>query len=154
MIERRTTADRLTLRLTVPLRSLTVWQALTARAHLARWWGEHVRLEPRLGGRFVERHRDLGRDLGRGGTRNAVTTGSIIAWDPPNELALSWSDDNWTAATELRITLEDVDEGCVILLDHGGWERLPEKHRAALIEAHADGWARHLEALARYLSGN
>lgn len=146
MIERRTTADRLTLRLTVPLRSTTVWQALTARAHIARWWGEHVRLEARLGGRFVERWRD--------GARRAVTTGSIIAWDPPNELALSWSDDNWTAATELRITLRDVDEGCAIVLDHGGWERLPEKRRAPLIEAHADGWTRHLEALARYLSGN
>jgi uncharacterized protein YndB with AHSA1/START domain len=150
MIERRTTADRLTLRLTVPLRSLTVWQALTARPHIARWWGEHVRLEPRLGGRFVERQSDLGRD----GVRPTVTTGSIIAWDPPNELAMSWSDDNWTAATELRITLADVDEGCLIVLDHSGWERLPEKRRAALIEAHADGWTHHLEALTRYLSGN
>lgn len=150
MIERRTTAECLTLRLAVPLRSLTVWQALTTRAHIARWWGEHIRLEPRLGGRFVERRSDMGRD----GARKAVTTGSIIAWDPPNELALSWSDDNWTAATEIRISLEDVDEGCVLILDHSGWERLPEKHRAALIESHADGWTRHLEALARYLSGN
>lgn len=146
MIERRTTADRLTLRLTVPLRSLTVWQALTARAHLARWWGENVRLEPRLGGRFVERWRD--------GRRRAVTTGSIIAWDPPNELAMSWSDDTWPAATELRITLEDVDEGCVIVLDHSGWDHLPEQGRAALIEAHVNGWSHHLEALARYLAGN
>jgi uncharacterized protein YndB with AHSA1/START domain len=146
MIERRVTADRLTLRLTLPLRALTVWQALTVRAHTVRWWGEQVRLEPRLGGRFVERWRD--------GARPAVTTGSIIAWDPPNELAMSWSDDRWPAATELRITLRDLDEGCVLILDHGGWERLPERRRAALIETHADGWTRHLEALARYLSGN
>ncbi|MDH3235453.1 MAG: SRPBCC domain-containing protein [Alphaproteobacteria bacterium] len=146
MIERLTTAERLTLRLTVPMRALTVWQALTARAHIARWWGEHVRLEPRLGGRFVERWRNDGRDI--------VTTGAIIAWDPPRELALSWSDDDWTAATELRITLQDVDEGCLITLDHGGWERLAESHRAPLIEAHADGWVRHLDNLGRYLSGN
>jgi len=150
MIERRTTAERLTLRLTVPMRALTVWQALTARAHVARWWGEHVRLEPRLGGRFVERQRDLGRNEGR----DVVTTGAIIAWEPPREIALSWSDDDWSAATELRITLQDVDEGCLITLDHGGWQRLAASRRAALIEAHADGWTRHLDNLARYLSGN
>jgi uncharacterized protein YndB with AHSA1/START domain len=146
MIERRTTAERLTLRLTVPLRALTVWQALTARAHIARWWGEHVHLEPRPGGRFVERWRE--------GEREAVTTGSITVWEPPRELAMSWSNDSWPAATELRIRLEDVDEGCLILLDHSGWQRLPEKCREALIEAHAEAWTRHLEALMRYLSGN
>jgi len=146
MIERRMTAERLTLRLTIPLRSLTVWQALTGRVHIERWWGSRVRLEPRLGGRFVERWRD--------DQRPRLTVGSIIAWEPPHALAMSWSDDDWPAATELRISLEDVDEGCLVTLDHSGWQRLPEKRRAALIEAHANGWARHLENLARYLAGN
>jgi uncharacterized protein YndB with AHSA1/START domain len=146
MIERRTTADHITLRLAVPMRALTVWQALTAREHIARWWGDQVRLQARLGGRFVERWSDGGRD--------AVTTGSIIAWDPPAAFAMSWSDDDWTAATEVRIALEDTEAGCVITLDHLGWQRLDEAHRSELIEAHAEGWTRHLEDLARYLAGN
>jgi len=150
MIERSTTAGRLTLRLAVPMRPLTVWQALTAPEHVARWWGEHVRLEPRLGGRFIERWRDQR----EGGGREVVTTGTVIAWDPPSELALSWSDDDWPAATELRIALRPVDEGCRITLEHRGWRRLPQARRAELIEAHADGWTRRLDDLARYLAGN
>jgi len=146
MIERRITHDRITLRLPMPMGALSVWRALTGPEHIARWWGEQVRLQPRLGGRFSERWYREGRDK--------LTIGSVVAWEPPTEFAMSWSDDDWPAATELRVTLRDAETGSVMTLSHAGWRRLPANDRERLIAEHAEGWSRHLGALARYLSGN
>jgi uncharacterized protein YndB with AHSA1/START domain len=78
-----------------------------------------VRIEPYVGGRFIEIY-DL--DSGEG-----FEVGRVTAWEPSRRLALTWTQVGWPegASTDLEITFEPVADGTRVRLEHTGFERVP-----------------------------
>jgi uncharacterized protein YndB with AHSA1/START domain len=110
--------------------------------------GLSVRIEPGVGGRFVEVY-----DLETG---SGMEVGRVTAWEPGRRLALSWTQVGWPqgASTELEITFEPADEGTSVRLEHRGFERVPGA--IDFIAGYDAGWkevlgwfAEHADAHAR-----
>lgn len=88
-----------------------------------RWWrrGERYggpdveghRLEPQLGGRFVEVLADGENELGR-----------ITVWEPPHRLAFTWRQGNWLPqeVTEVEVRFVSSGAGTQVLLRHHGFD--------------------------------
>jgi uncharacterized protein YndB with AHSA1/START domain len=90
-----------------------------------RYWndaerGLTIRIEPRIGGRFLEVY-----DLESG---TGFEAGRVTAWEPGKRLALSWTQLGWPegVSTEIEVNFEPVDEGTLVRLEHSGFERLPD----------------------------
>ncbi|HEV2769813.1 MAG TPA: SRPBCC domain-containing protein [Solirubrobacteraceae bacterium] len=82
--------------------------------------GVSVRIEPGVGGRFIEVY-DV--DTGFG-----MEVGRVTAWEPGRRLALTWTQLGWPqgASTEVEITFEPaIGGGTVVHLEHSGFERVP-----------------------------
>ena len=82
--------------------------------------GLSVRIEPGIGGRFIEVY-----DLESGG---GLEVGRVTAWEPAQRLALTWTQVGWPtdASTELEITFEKISAGTTrVRLEHTGFERVP-----------------------------
>ena len=82
--------------------------------------GVSVRIEPGVGGRFIEVY-DL--DSGTG-----MEVGRVTAWEPGQRLALTWTQVGWPtgASTELEITFQPATGGeTLVRLEHRGFERVP-----------------------------
>ena len=81
--------------------------------------GLSIRIEPWVGGRFIEVH-----DLESGG---GMEVGRVTAWEPGRRLALSWTQVGWPegACTDLEITFQPVEDGTRVSLEHTGFERVP-----------------------------
>lgn len=87
-----------------------------------RWWrrGERYggadvlghRIDPRVGGRFVEVLADGERALG-----------DVLAWEPPDRLAFSWRQGNWRPheITRVEVTFSPTAEGTRVRLHHSGF---------------------------------
>ena len=60
MIDVRTGADRIVIRVEIGAPRDRVWQALTDEERIVQWWGDHVSLDARPGGRLTERWTDAG----------------------------------------------------------------------------------------------
>ena len=89
-------------------------------------------MDPRLGGRIVERHRD--------GTE--ANWGVITVWEPPPRLTFSW-DPSYEdrPETEVEVTFADgADGGVLVVLEHRGWAGLGPSG-ARLREGYAEGWS-------------
>ena len=141
----QTTDDRLRIVAEIAVPVERVWIALTSPDAISAWWGDHVQLAPRVGGALREAWTDAS-------GRPVATTGVVTRCEPPTLLQLTWSDDDWPAETHVRFALQKLaDDRSSLVLEHWGWEALPAQHRRRLIEEHAAGWARHLQALRSYL---
>jgi uncharacterized protein YndB with AHSA1/START domain len=95
--------------------------------------GLSVRIEPGMGGRFIEVY-----DLESG---TGFEAGRITAWEPGKRLALTWTQVGWPegAATEIEVTFEPSGEVTVVRLEQTGFERLgPEAAR--FLEGYSTGW--------------
>ena len=81
--------------------------------------GLSVRIEPGVGGRFIEVY-ELETGSGKEGER-------VTAWEPGRRLGLTWPQAGWPegASTELEITCEPVADGARVRLEHTGFERVP-----------------------------
>lgn len=125
------------------------WRALTSPAGLARWWGGHVTLDTFAGGHLREQWTE--------GDRTVTTVGRIVVCEPPHVIAFTWADDDWMAVTGVSWQLVSVAEAptpqCELHLEHRGWLALPDDRRDALMQAHIDGWSKHLGRLAVVLNG-
>lgn len=118
-----------------------VWRLLTDMDHIRVWWGDHVKLDARPGGTLREIWSDGGREV--------VTAGIVKQFVPPRLLSMSWADHDWPGDTQVRFSLDPIPAGTQLLLIHSGWSVHPAERISALVEAHAQGWASHLERLAR-----
>jgi uncharacterized protein YndB with AHSA1/START domain len=136
--------QRILLSTTLDASPAAIWAALTEEAQIHRWWGDHVALDPRPGGRFRERWSD-------GGGGVVVTTGEVVRVEPGELLELTWADEGWDVTTRVRFTLEPLDEGTRLVLEHQGWSDFPADEREEVMADHAAGWQRHLTNLARHL---
>ncbi len=82
--------------------------------------GLSIRIEPGVGGRFIEVY-----DLETG---SGMEVGRVTAWEPGRRLALTWTQVGWPdgASTELEITFEPAPGGgTTVRLEHYGFERVP-----------------------------
>ncbi len=118
------------------------WTLLAEKQHRANWWGDHVELEVKPGGKFVETWSDAG--------RQRVTAGEVTRCDPPSRLEMTWADDDWPGATDVAFHLTEHADGTRLVLEHSGWDVHPPEKRQKLIDAHVEGWSRYLERLADY----
>ena len=94
--------------------------------------GRSVRIEPGVGGRFVEIY-DL--ETGAG-----FEVGRVTAWEPGNRLALTWTQAGWPegVATDIEVTFEPVAGGTRVRLEQTGFERVPDAE--AYLGGYAAGW--------------
>ena len=94
--------------------------------------GLSVRIEPYVGGRFMEVY-DL--ETGEG-----FEVGRVTAWEPGRRLALTWTQVGWPddATTDLEISFEPHEGGTRVRLEHSGFERVPDA--AAFAGGYDAGW--------------
>lgn len=108
-----------------------VFEAFTAE--IGQWWRpnplfpfteRHGRLaiEPRLDGRFTETYTD----------GDEFEIGRVTAWEPPTRLVLSWRAATFPPGREtaVHVRFEDVDGGTRVVVEHYGWDGLPQEHAA------------------------
>ena len=104
---------------------------------------EGIVLEGREGGRMYERM--------TGGAEGYW--GTVLVWDPPHRLVISWTvNPEAPAPTELEITFTPDGDGARVELEHRGWERLGERAQEAR-EGYDAGWEKVLGGYARVLGG-
>jgi uncharacterized protein YndB with AHSA1/START domain len=140
-------ADRVVVRAEIRAPRELVWRSLTEEERIVEWWGGHVSLEARPGGRFAERWTDAGQ-------REVVTSGEVVLMDAPRALELTWADEDWDKPTRVLFRLEEAAEDTTRLtLEHSGWETFPLSAREELVRAHALGWSRHVASLRAYSEG-
>jgi uncharacterized protein YndB with AHSA1/START domain len=88
-------------------------------------------MEPRLGGRIVERHRD--------GTE--ANWGVITVWEPPRRLVFSWNPSyEDRPETEVEVTFTVEDGSTRVVLEHRGWEKLGAAG-VEMREGYSKGWS-------------
>lgn len=81
--------------------------------------GLSVRIEPGVGGRFIEVY-----DLETG---SGMEVGRVTGWEPGRRLVLTWTQVGWPdgASTQLEITFESTSGGgTIVRLEHTGFERV------------------------------
>ncbi|BCJ39428.1 ATPase [Actinoplanes ianthinogenes] len=141
-----------------PIRQQTIVRS--DRAHtfevfvrdLGSWWPTRphslgqdrvtaVTFERRLGGRVFETWSD--------GTE--VEWGEVIAWQPPERFAMTWT--ILPAVTEVELSFTELAPSLTrVALEHRGWERLTEEQLAAATSVpggYSAGWKSILEIFAR-----
>jgi uncharacterized protein YndB with AHSA1/START domain len=141
--------DLFRLAVTLNADTADAWNVLTAPSGLARWWGDHVTLDTVVGGQLREQWTE--------GGRTVTTVGRVVVCEPPNVIAFTWADDDWLAVTGVSWQLVNVVDAptprCELQLEHRGWLALPDDRRESLMQAHIDGWSKHLGRLAVVLDG-
>ncbi len=140
-----TTGDSIRIEVDLSVPPVQAWALLTEKQHIANWWGDHVDLQARPGGKLVETWSD--------GGRTVSTSGDVTRCDPPLALEMTWADNDWPGATRVGFHLAEDGDGTRLVLDHSGWSVHPVGERQKLIAAHADGWSRYLARLADYAAG-
>jgi uncharacterized protein YndB with AHSA1/START domain len=111
---------------------------------LSTWWplekhslgagtddpAESAAIEARVGGRVVER---------RSSGAEAIW-GTVLVWEPPHRLVLSWQPNpDSPAATELEVRFTAEGTGTRVELEHRGWESLGAGAEAARAD-YDGGW--------------
>ncbi|MEZ4454601.1 MAG: SRPBCC family protein [Nannocystaceae bacterium] len=143
------------IRVTAPIER--AFQVFTAG--IDRWWPRNhkvsagplaqVRLEPRVGGRWIE--------VDEGGAETVVAT--VTAWDPPRHLALRWQiNARWqadpTMASEVDVTFTVDDEGGTrVDVVHAKFETMGPVDGASMRRDVDGGWVGLLGLYAALLQG-
>jgi uncharacterized protein YndB with AHSA1/START domain len=107
--------------------------------------GLSLRIEPWVGGRFIEVY-DL--DTGSG-----LEVGRVTMWEPGRRLAMTWAQVSWPegVATDLQVTFQPIDEGTLVRVMHGGFERVPEAERCR--HGYSTGWQEVVGWFAEHAQG-
>jgi len=121
--------DKVTVSVTVEADPATAFPIFTEEADL--WWrrgpqyriaGRNpgiIKFEPCVGGSLTESFDD-----------NVVTTGTIIAWNPPKFLKFEWRGVNFVPgeAAQVEVLFEPVPAGTRVTIHHTGWASLRLDH--------------------------
>ena len=115
---------------------------------MTRWWPlaqfhtgpdpVDCAIEPQVGGRVFERAAD-GRE---------TVWGTVLAYDPPQRLAFSWTIGGLSAeqAQLIELSFAPEGQGTRVVLTHSGWEKLGDAAKAAALRERYDrGWATLIE---------
>ena len=94
--------------------------------------GLTIRIEPRVGGRFLEVY-----DLESGA---GFEVGRVTAWEPGEHLAFTWTQVGWPegASTDIEVTFAGVDGGTLVRVEQTGFERVPDAER--FLAGYDVGW--------------
>ncbi|MGN6696070.1 MAG: SRPBCC domain-containing protein [Aquihabitans sp.] len=78
--------------------------------------------DPGPDGRLVEHYDD--------GT--SFTVGEVLTWEPPTRLVLTWRQASFgpDQATELHVTFQEAGPETRVVVEHYGWDRIPQAHAA------------------------
>jgi uncharacterized protein YndB with AHSA1/START domain len=109
-----------------------VFTAFTAE--IDQWWHPNglfqlngrsdgrLAIEAGPGGRIVEAYPDGGR----------FEVGHVRVWDPPDRLVFSWRAASFPAdrETEVHVRFEDAGGGTRVVVEHFGWDGIPQEHVA------------------------
>ncbi|HEX4247769.1 MAG TPA: SRPBCC domain-containing protein [Pseudonocardia sp.] len=109
-----------------------VFEAFTAE--IGQWWlpnplfrltdrGDgRLAIEPHPGGRVLETYAD----------GDEFEIGRVRVWQPPERLVLSWRAASFPPdrETEVHVRFEPVDEGTRVVVEHIGWDGIPQEHAA------------------------
>jgi uncharacterized protein YndB with AHSA1/START domain len=109
-----------------------VFEAFTAE--IGQWWlpnplfrltdrGDgRLAIEPHPGGRVLETYAD----------GDEFEIGRVRVWQPPERLVLSWRAASFPPdrETEVHVRFEPVDEGTRVVVEHFGWDGIPQEHAA------------------------
>lgn len=116
-------------------------------AGIDRWWPKdrHIGespatraiIEPRAGGRWYTEHTDGGE----------VTSGHVLAWEPPHRVVFSWEingdwkpEPNRAFASEVEVRFTSKDGGTLVELEHRKFERMAGDGGAKMHGAVEGGW--------------
>jgi uncharacterized protein YndB with AHSA1/START domain len=127
-----TDGSRVLVAIRVPATPERAFTAFTDE--IGQWWRPNdlfsftvgltgtLAFEPGPGGRLVETYDD--------GT--TFTVGEVVAWEPPDRLALTWRTATFAPdqVTELEVTFTAVDDETRVVVEHVGWDRIPTEHAA------------------------
>jgi len=99
-----------------------------------RYWNDperavSIRLEPGVGGRFLELYED----------DESFELGRVTAWEPGERLAVTWVQSDWPTGVDtlVEVTFAAAGGGTRVSVAHSGFEALGEPPRAG----YAAGWA-------------
>jgi uncharacterized protein YndB with AHSA1/START domain len=94
--------------------------------------GLAIRIEPGVGGRFVEVY-DL--DTGSG-----LEVGRVTVWEPGERLALTWTQVGWPEGvqTEIAVSFEPAGGRTRVRLEQTGFEGVPEAEK--YLPGYDAGW--------------
>lgn len=109
-----------------------VFEAFTTE--IGEWWRPNhlfqpsprdngrLSMEPRHGGRLLETHADGAID----------EIGRILSWEPPTRLVLLWQPTSFADGqqTEVRVRFEPADDATRVVVEHHGWDGIPQEHAA------------------------
>lgn len=112
-----------------------VWEILAGVEGIRHWLGPS-QYEPRVGGQITF---DVRHDEGQ-----FHMFGEVVTFDPPRELAFTWTEQKvgeepWPVATLVTLTLNAENGGTRVKLVHSGFERLPDAR--SQFEGYVEGWA-------------
>jgi len=129
----------------IPVPVRTAWTLITARTHIAKWWGSFVSLDLFPGGGFEE--------LWSGTPEHQQqihALGTVLHVAAPHLLDLSWREETWNFSTEVNIRLRETLEGTEVAVSHGKWPTpvTPEVRR--IIARHYYAWRMCLTRLKAY----
>jgi uncharacterized protein YndB with AHSA1/START domain len=94
--------------------------------------GLTIRIEPRVGGRFLEVW-----DLESGA---GFEVGRVTAWEPGMRLAFTWTQLGWPedVSTDINVTFEPIEDGTLVRVEQTGFEQVPDAER--YLAGYDAGW--------------
>ncbi len=122
-------------------REIGTWWPTRTHHSIGREKIVQVVFEERVGGRIFERHADGGE----------ADWGSVLVWEPPRRLVMSWHPGGDAShATELEVRFAEEDAGSRVDLEHRGWE-IHAGEAAEMQGSYDSGWDEVLGYYARHL---
>ena len=106
--------------------------------------GLTLRIEPYVGGRFVEVY-----DLE---TQEGFEVGRVTAWEPGRRFALTWTQVGWPEGgfTDVEVTFAAEGDGTRVRLEQSGFERVPGAEQ--FVGGYDTGWKTVLGFFAEHTS--
>ncbi|GGM13937.1 SRPBCC domain-containing protein [Nakamurella endophytica] len=135
-----------------------VWAALTRADLLARWFGQRVTLEARVGGRLTL-HWDTPRDV-RPEDRDCYGTflADVTELEEGRVFAFRWAlradlEPDAGNSTLVRFTLRPDGSGTLLTVVESGFSELTAVDPTETVRKNTEGWAFELGELVEYLTG-
>jgi uncharacterized protein YndB with AHSA1/START domain len=114
-----------------------VWSVLAETEGIRQWLGPN-QYEPHQGAKITF-------DVAHGG-KQFLMFGEVVTFDPPRELAFTWTEqeighDPWPVPTLVTLTLTPEGGGTRVRLVHSGFEHLPAAMAQPQYDSYVAGWA-------------
>lgn len=129
------TALTITHEITIDASPERVWDFVGSGEGLSKWFGSDVKIDPHVGGKYVEHATHGGQEY--------VLRGEIKVYDPPNQLEMSCRIEEpsvWSAYTTIRISLVADGDSTHVTLIHTGFEKLPTDLSERTFAGFTKGW--------------